>query len=459
MPRRIVILGAGISGLAAAWFLRRYLGNQVHLTLLEKSERAGGWIHSIQHQGFLFEQGPRSCRTAGTGRETLALIEELGLQQQVIIPHADAQQRYIYYQKRLEKVPGSLWMVPFSPLTKGWGRALWRDWTSPKRGVDDESIGTFFDRRLGSAWTNRLIDPLVSGIYAGDCERLSLKSCFPQFDAWEQQRGSLLRGAWGHRPEGGPDSPFIRTIRRSPLFSFREGMETLPRALVQQLGHCVRLGVTVEGVDFHADGVKIKLEQGGSIEADHVISTLPLSALGGLFASQYSSLAARCKEIDYASVTVVNIGYDYFVLPCSGFGYLIPSEAQSKVLGCVWDSCIFPQQNGHEGQTRLTVMLGGSRHPEVEQLNDDEVVRIALMALEEQCGVQEKPVAIQVKRAEKAIPQYEVGYQRWKEEVMDEMLGISPHLTLSGSWMTGVSINDCVAQARRVVLGLSGHKN
>lgn len=442
----IAILGAGISGLATAWFLKQALGASIHLTLIEKSQRVGGWIQTLHTQGFLFEQGPRSCRTKGAGQETLALIEALGLQDQILAPHPDARNRYLYDGQRLQCLPKHLWEVPLNPLTQGWLKALWRDWRMPKRQEKDESIQSFFSRRLGEPWAERLIDPFVSGIYAGDCSRLSLKSCFPLFDQWEQQQGSLVRGAWRHRSPSAHQSPFIQKMRRFPMFSFREGMEVLPRALARELKDCLSLGQSVNSLRFDAQGVDIRLDNQQSLKVDHVISTLPIPVLASLLAD-YPLLSTKLRELSYATVSVINIGFNRSVLPLKGFGYLIPSRAGLSVLGCVWDSCVFPEQN-LQNQTRLTVMMGGSRHPEVEQMSEKELMENSLQALHKHLGIHAEPQAIQVKQAKNAIPQFEVGHSIWKGEIQEAITHLSPRLTLSGSAWTGVSINDCIAQAR-----------
>lgn len=445
----IVILGAGISGLAIAWFLRQRWGSHVQLTILEKSRRVGGWIHTSQTEGYLFEQGPRSCRSKGNGQETLALVEALGLQDQVITPASESHHRYIYDQNCLQCLPRHLWEVPFSPLMRGWCQAFWRDWTHPKRQLEDESIQTFFARRLGQSWVERLIDPFILGIYAGDCTRLSLKSCFPLFDQWEQEQGSLLWGAWKH---ASPlvQSAFIQNVKRFPFFSFKEGMHTLPRALASQLQDCLSLNQAVCELNFQSDGVWIKLETGQSLKADHVISTLPTWVLKNLVPA-YAPLVAKLSELRYASVAMVNIGFAQPVLPLKGFGYLIPSKHQSPILGCIWDSCVFPQHNLHAMQTRLTLMMGGIQHPEVEQWSSREIEEKALAALADHCRICAQPQFIEVKKARNAIPQYEVGYQKWKSDLMQIMQTVTPCLTLSGNAFTGVSVNDCIAQARQFV--------
>jgi oxygen-dependent protoporphyrinogen oxidase len=451
MSSHIVVLGAGISGLATAWFLKQSFGSQIHISVIEKSERAGGWIQTIQKEGFLFEQGPRSCRTKGIGRETLALIETLDLQDQVIFPHPDARHRYIYDQKGLQRLPRHIGEIPFNPLTQGWLQALWRDWrTSKRQENDDESIQAFFTRRLGQAWVDRFIDPFVLGIYAGDCSRLSLKSCFPLFNQWEQVHGSLLRGAWNHRPTSStaPQSLFVQHTRRFSMFSFKQGMETLPNTLAHHLKDSLFLNQTARSLEFDANHIVIHLENGQQMKADKVISTLPAYALASLI--NRNPLSVKLKELSYATVLVINVGFEASVLPFKGFGYLVPSKIGLPILGCVWDSCIFPQQNGGKNQTRLGVMMGGVQHPEIEGMSEHEVLEYVVRVLHQHLGIRSNPQTIQINKAQRAIPQYEIGYSIWKQDLQKVMSALSPHLILSGSAWEGVSINDCIVQARHV---------
>jgi len=178
---------------------------------------------------------------------------------------------------------------------------------------------------------------------------------------------------------------------------------------------------------------------------------LPTHALSEVLSS-YHPLSAKLKELRYASVLSVNLAYDSSVLPHQGFGYLVPSDAGSQVLGCIWDSSVFPQQNTSRYATRLTVMLGGMHHPEVDRFTDSEAVTAAKRALQEQCGIHVEPAIININRSHQAIPQYEVGYSRWKDEVIEMGRQVSPYLTLSGNAFSGISINDCVGQAYRVAI-------
>ncbi len=319
------------------------------------------------------------------------------------------------------------------------------------RAEKEESVQTFFERRLSLEWVERLVDPFISGIYAGDCRQLSLKSCFPLLHEWEQKRGSLLRGAWGHRPAAqskNPKSLFVQEMQRFPLFSFKKGMESLPQALALRLRESLRCNQTAGRLIFREKGAELFLESGEKLEADWMISTLPSFALSPLLAS-YPEVSASLRQLRYATVLIVNLGFRSSVLPMRGFGYLIPSCAGSPVLGCIWDSSLFPQQNQREQQTRLTVMLGGMHHPEVGEIPEQTGVEWALKALREHLNISCSPDVVQVKRAQAAIPQYELGYETWKRGLQEKLGRLSSSFILSGSGFTGVSINDCVAEARK----------
>lgn len=447
MHCRIAILGAGISGLACAWFLKKRFGSQIDLTLLEASSRVGGWIQTSNQGSFLFEQGPRGCRPQGTGLVTLRLIEELNLQNQVITSNPAVQFRYLYTQQKLQKLPHNLFSFLFSPLMKGVIPALWHDWWLPKGKEQDESIYDFIARRLSSDLAEKLVDPIISGIYAGDIKKLSVKACFPWLVNYEQTYGGIVKGCIKHRKDKMPTSDFIRHIQTFPLFSFKGGMEVLTQALAQQLEadihyHCQPIDITLQ-----AQGVTVYLAKQEPLEFDYVISALPAFKLKDLLASWHSNLTPLLENFTYATAAVVNLGYKENVLKSKGFGYVIPQQEGEAILGCVWDSCIFSEQNKTPLETRLTVMLGGTHHKRIEKLSSQECATIALDAMHKHLGITKSPNEIVVKIASKAIPQYEVGYLDLLASLQHNLNTLAPRLKVLGSTFNGVSVNDCIARA------------
>lgn len=407
MPKHIVILGAGLSGLSTAWFLKQRFGQNIKLTVLEKDSRAGGWIRTIHHKGFLFELGPHSCRINSACLSTLNLIEELNLLSQVIPGAPSARNRYLYTNKKLTKIPGNPLSLLFSPFGKSLLKGLWKDLWTPKSLGTEESVHDFFSRRFGSFVADIFIDALISGIYAGDSTQLSMQACFPALVDLEQQYGGILWGLLRKKrssaavPLNGPD------LKKARIFSFKEGMEVLPLTLASRLQAEVKLSCSVKRMEFDRQSVEVELQDGSKIAADHVISALPGHALGELISCKSGH---SLKAIPYASVAVVSLGYARQVQDKEGFGYLIPVSEQQEILGVIWDSSVFPQQNLSESQTRLTVMIGGTRMKGFDKIKDEEFIAKALFGVARHMNVAESPDVMHVHRAQAAIPQYVLGH-------------------------------------------------
>lgn len=446
MTKKVVILGAGIAGLAAGWFLMQKEDPNIEMAILENSSRSGGWIQSLQRDGFLFEQGPRSFRSAGIGKETWQLIEQLDLQNQIIPSHPDASTRFIYYHQQLQPLPRHLWSMPFSPLTKGWFKVLLREFFTEKGNSNEESVHEFFSRRFSSEWADRLVDPFVSGIFAGDTHELSFKSCFPSLYQLEQQYGSLIKGALLHKKESGLSIPV-----QAPFFSFRNGMQTITDTLYQRLEPHVFLNASVKRIILHADHVQIELANSEWLEADHLICAIPAYQLAALLSPTHPYFAAAMNKLNYASVMVVNLGYWKSVLKQKGYGYLVPSRENESILGCVWDSCVFPQQSPGREATRLTVMLGGARQSAIEEWSQEKALALALSSLEKHLNIQAIPDAIAIKMAYRSIPQYELGYQLWAAGLEEQLVFLSPSTSCIGSAFNGISVNECIIGAHQAV--------
>lgn len=443
MPKHVLIIGAGITGLAHAWALKRRHGDDVKVTIVEASDRVGGWIQTVEKDGFLFEQGPRSCRTRGAGAATLQLIEELGLQEQVIVADPAASFRYLYTQGSLQRLPSSLLEFLCSPLTRGLIPLLLKEWLIPKSTLPDESVYAFFARRLSPKAVETFVDPLISGIFAGDPQQLSMAACFPALYRREQEYGSLTRGMLFGKRTKPIETPFVKSVSRSPIFSLKGGMETLVNELARQLDGDIRLSTPVVSLQSEQDGMAVLLANGEKIFADQVVSTVSFPVLGKLM----PKLAPLCQSLPYANVGVVSLGFYHPVLKQKGFGYLIPSKEKEEILGCVWDSCVFPQQNQSQEETRLTVMLGGIRRPELGLLSDSEMLSKAKTALSQHLGIDAAPDAVAIKRTRDAIPQYPIGHRATVTALRTQVSQLYPALTLMGSSFDGPAVNDCVANA------------
>jgi len=381
---KILILGGGISGLSSAWFCRhRY--PEAETILLEKGSRLGGWMQTRREAGFLFEEGPRAFSWQRSPY-LKGLVEELGLQSEVVVSKAKG--NYLWQRGKLRSMRGM--MLRCLP------GLLWGKW---KRGVEgDVSVYDFVVRKYGKRVAERLFDPLVLGIYAGDMRKLSFQSCFGKNLVW----------------------------RRGELFTLRGGMGRLVEELERKV-HVVK-DCPVERMD--KEGV---IAGGKRWRADQIFCALP--------SKEVDRLAGPSLGLPMLSLWRVFLVYSQPVVPHSGFGYLVPTTEKEPVLGMIWDSTIFPEQNT-ASETRLTVMIRGAvRDP----------VREALSAARRHLGTEREPLYASVVRAEEAIPQFEVGYEaklaQWKKELEKRF----PKLRLVGNYLRGVSVEACVACAKETV--------
>lgn len=427
---KVAIVGGGISGLALAWNFKK---QGIDCTLYEKEARTGGWIRTSHCQGFVFEQGPHSCRTRGAGIKTLELIEQLGLEKEVISASPAARQRFIYTQGTFKKVPVCPVSLLFSPWKKGVLKALWNDWKTPPGEGKDESIYDFISRRLSQEVAEELFDPFTTGIFAGDIRKLSIQACFPFLYSLEKKHGGLLKGFWAKRKEKKETgtSPFVQQLLKTSLFSFRGGMQTLTDCLYQKMQDQVQLNKEIVRLEQNGSSWKLIFADGSAAEADRLFLTIPATATAQLLTDELS-------RIPYASVTVVNLGYKAAVLPKEGFGYLIPSKEKDPIMGVLWDSSVFPQQNSHAQETRLTVMLRPSAKDPAEE---------AQAAVARQLGILNQPAAVEVSYAHNAIPQYEVGHLERLKHIESRLPG---SISLLGSSYRTISVNDCIAEASAI---------
>ncbi|MFN4174153.1 MAG: protoporphyrinogen/coproporphyrinogen oxidase [Parachlamydiaceae bacterium] len=338
----VTIKGAGIQGLAAAWTLREF--NPV---IYEREKRAGGWIRTCLEGNYLFEIGPRGFRPKGNGLYTLELIKELGLEKELICPPDEANIRYIYTETGLKRFPGE-----FKSLILG---GVLRDLFLPAKPF--HTIYDYFSYRFGTRFAKQIVDPALSGIYAGDIRKLSLKGCFPDIEAIARSNRSLIFGLL--KKEKSFKDP---KWSKYPLLSFKEGMETLTRHLSKRF-------------TIHYE-----------IERPCDIDCTP-------------------RYENRASLLVINLGYSKPVLKYKGFGYLVPSYLNEPILGCVFDSNVFPEHNQTIGQTRLTLMSGGALFP--ERLDDPLILEKSLFTLKKHLGINIDPDYIKITKCLDAIPQYD----------------------------------------------------
>ncbi len=464
MPFDAIVIGGGVSGLSTAYCLRRDLSSQGDeappgLKLFEGSERLGGALGSEEVDGFLFERGPNGMLDNAPG--TLALMTELGLDEKKISARPRSLDRFLLRKGRLCPLPRSPGAFLASNLLSLRGRLklLLEPFRSRGRGVADESIAEFGRRRLGQEAVDVLLDPMVTGIYAGDVEALSMRSCFPRMVGLEQEHGSLVRGMIRNRKKkssaGGGGSPFSATLQ-----SFEGGLETFSGALCAAIGDRAETGRCAESVSSCEGGWRVSFSDGGEETARALVLALPAHRTAGLFKDSDPGLSKELAAISYSSVAVACLGYrqEDVESELDGYGFLVPASEGLQTLGMIWTSSIYPE-HAPAGHVSLRAMLGGSRSPGVLDKTDEELVELVERETGKLLGFRGAPVAHKIYRYEQAIPQYQVGHQA-RLEAIEGLLGGLPGLFLTGNSYRGVSVNDCLQQgmetAGRVCAYLGG---
>jgi len=441
---QVIVIGGGISGLACAFRLKQ-LG--ISVVVLESLGRPGGVIQSVQEGAFLFELGPQSFLATD---KLVELIGQLGLQNEFLQADAKAP-RYILLNGRLQPaplVPSSLLSTPL--LSAG---AKWRLLTEPFRRSRppqaDESIADFVRRKFGAELLDRLVAPFVSGVYAGDPERLSLRAAFPSLHEWESKYGSVIRGAMKSRPEKGKPRP--------ALASFRRGVPTLPWTLAQKLGDCFWSNTTLDAIRCEGANGKsgymleiIRSGQALQLKAPAIVLATPTDVATRILAPVSRVLSQALGKLEYAPVAVVAAAYRRAQIQqaLDGFGFLVPRAEGLRILGTVWNSSLFPGR-APDGMVVLTSFIGGATDPQVVSLAEDEIAAIVEKENAQVLRITGSPAARAVHRYSRALPQYNLGHSGIMAALRVELARF-PGLFLTGNYLEGPAIGACVDHAFRV---------
>jgi oxygen-dependent protoporphyrinogen oxidase len=438
----VLVVGAGISGLTAAFRLAR-AGKRV--AVLEAAERVGGAIETFSEGPWRFEMGPNTVleNNEAVGR----LIADAGLAGDKLTAAPAAKRRYLYKGGELVPLPGGPGGFLKTPLFPAGSklRLLREPWIGRPPEETEESIAQFVRRRLGTAFLDYAVGPFVSGVYAGDPERLSVRWAVPKIYALERDHGSLIRGALARRKGPAPGGAMI---------SFREGLEELPRRLAREIGD-VRTGVSCSRVVRVDGGFRVETSA-GPVEADRVVLAVPADVAARLLEEATAGASRIFAEIPYAAVAVTSLGWRRADVAHSlaGFGFLAPRKEGLRVLGCLFPSEIFPGR-APEGHVALAAFGGGRTDPEFAGWEEDRIVRTVLEELRGPLGLKGDPAFVRVRRWPRAIPQYEVGHGRFVERAQEIERSL-PGLRFAGNFLGGVSVPDCIRNASAVADSLNG---
>jgi oxygen-dependent protoporphyrinogen oxidase len=437
MTLDVAIVGGGISGLATAYELRR---RGYRVAVLERQVRAGGNAVSERFGGFLMEHGPSSLN-ASIGAAP-AWSRELDLERQRLDLGPEVRRRYLTGDGALHGIATHpLGFITSDYLSLGARLRLLAEVLVPaNKSEAEETVAEFGHRRFGAEFTDRVIDPLVSGMFAGKAEALSVADLFPRLVEMERRHGSLGRAVLASRMRGG-------TMPGRRLFSWRDGMGALSAALGRRLGETLRTGLAVRRIVSAGAGFRLEAGRGGGVEARAVVLATQPHVAAALLEPLDPSAAEAAGAILAPPIAVVFLGYarNQVAHPLDGLGYLTPRGEGRKLTGTLFCSTMFPGR-APAGHVALAAYLGGARAPELATLPEAELVALARDEFRDLLGARGDPVVSRVRQWARGLPQYGRGHRtliaalaaaerRW------------PGLYLTGNYFSGPSVAACLAEA------------
>jgi oxygen-dependent protoporphyrinogen oxidase len=452
---RIVVVGGGIAGLAAAHRVTELScqhGRPVALTLLEANRRLGGSIATERLDGFVIEAGPDSFISEKPW--ALQLCERIGLTPRLVRTNDTHRRTFVVHGARLEPLPdGFLLLAPTQlwPLVRSrlfsWPGKLRMalDLLLPRgRQCGDESLGSFVTRRLGREALERVAQPLVGGIYTADPDSLSLAATMPRFLEMERQRRSIIWAMWAQQRRAPTASAGSSGARWSLFVSLDDGMQSLVDGLAQRLPEgAVRLNSAVQAAR-HDTCWRLTLRAGSTVDADALILATPAHLSARLAADFDPALAAELRGIPYASSATVTLAYrrDQIPNPLDGFGFVVPLIEARSIVACTYSSVKYPGR-APEGHVLLRAFVGGALQEALFEQTDAGMAESVRSELRDLLGIASEPLLTRIHRHPQAMPQYHVGHLDRMARIEARASGL-PGLALAGNAYRGIGIPDCV---------------
>jgi oxygen-dependent protoporphyrinogen oxidase len=458
--KRIAVIGAGIAGLSTAYYLSQLARKgeqQLEIALLEKGQRLGGSLLTEEADGFLLEGGP-DCFISEKPW-ALQLCRELGLEQEVIGTNQQLRRTFIILKGRLHEIPeGFMLLAPTSlrPFVKSSlfsipGKArMGLDLILPRKKSDtEESLAAFVLRRLGREALQRIAEPLVAGIHAGDPATMSLKSTFPRFIDLEREQRSIIWGMYQRKKQ------FAHHRSRYTMFlTLRKGMEALITALPKTLSpRIISLGTEVLGIEKmtgRSSQQRYRLRLGGkkkTMEADVVILATPAFVTATLLQGMRGDICRLLNTIPYVSTATINLAYERAQIghPLDGYGFVVPRLEQRSIMAATFSSVKFAGR-APEGKVLLRCFVGGAKNEEIVEWEDKKMLSAVRRDIEEVLNITGTPLLVHIYRWPKAMPQYILGHEERLSRI-EQGLAKHPGLFVTGSAYRGIGISDCIHEA------------
>jgi len=470
--KQAIVVGGGITGLAAAYRLKREAEKReipLDITLLEANDRVGGVIHTEHRDGFIIEHGPDAF--ISTKPWAKALCEELGIDDKLIGTNPKVRRSFVVRKGKLIPVPEGFYMmapgsfVPFlkSPIfsLRGKLRIALDLFISRQSDIEDESVADFVRRRLGTEAFERMAQPMIGGIYTSDAEDLSLKSTFPRFLEMEQEHGSIIKALLIQKRKTAQTSRDTSGPRYSLFLSFVDGMQTLVDSLEENLSKCIRLGCRVTTIQKkeHQVGWRVCLDNDEVLETDLLCIALPAPQTSKVLSEVSPFLSEKLSNIPYTSSATVNLAFrrEDVMHPLNGMGFVVPMKEQLSLIGCSFSSVKFENRAPtNHVLLRAFVSENASNYKRAANNNTklNDITSSALIDVSQLLGITNPPIFSIVSQHSQSMAQYQVGHEKLVEEV-DERVKDLPSLALAGNAYHGIGIPDCInsgEQAARTLL-------
>ncbi len=445
MTYDVAIIGGGISGLTAAYDLQRQGRNVI---VLERQQQIGGNAISERINGFLMEHGPTTLNTMVP--QAIELTRELGIESQRVDLSDDVRKRYLREEGRLHGVrihPAGFLLSPY--LSWGGRLAVLSEMLRPpKRDLTDETIHAFTARRFGREFADKVMDPLAAGMLAGDSHRLSVAATFPKLTEMEQRYGSITRGIIHAKRNSEPGKR---------LFSFRNGVAALPQALAGNLMTRVKTGVAVKSVSYTPGGYEVKTYRQGTVSAKSVVLAVQPHVAAGLLEPLDDAAATAASNIEAPPMSVVFFAFAHKQVdhPLDSLGFLSVKDVGGIITGTQFFSTMFANR-APQGFVSFAAYVGGSRNREAACIQSDELVPLVQKELSDLLGIRGDPVVSRCRQWARSLPQYEIGHSE-KVKTLEGLSLRRPGLYLTGNYLGGVSIANCIAQARKAAKEVNGY--